>query len=200
MGFGHLEFPQRRLQRLTNKRNIKLEGRQQRLPSELRCQEFAQFTGKCEWPQSFELNFVGAYVCLRHQPYQHKAFPVFVRFGPSVRPSVVAACAIFHEQCFAYLRFFTVDFAEHVFRPAWWRQAFQLVLDPLKLKYRGVRLEQPLGGRFGAQIDGHVNAHNLSKIATNGVLAKALHCVHNPCGAFHRKGGLVGAVPAVQFS
>ena len=47
-----------------------------------------------------------------------------------------------------------------------------MVLDPLKLSYRAVRVEQPFGGGFGCQVDGHVYALRLSKIAVNRILLK----------------------------
>ena len=76
-----------------------------------------------------------------------------------------------------------------------------MALDPLKLEHGRVGLEEPFGGGFGAQINGQEDAHGLPKIAANRVLQqRRAHCVHNPCGAFQRNGGLTGAVPADQFS
>src|SRR5215469_11591946 len=38
------------------------------------------------------------------------------------------------------------------------------------------------------------------KLRANGLCTIAAHCVHDPCGAFHRKGGLTGAIGVDVFS
>src|SRR5262249_17471494 len=63
-----------------------------------------------------------------------------------------------------------VDLAKHLFGPGWGRQAFQLMLDTVKLANRGGRMKQPLFGRFGGKINGQENTHRLSKISANGIL------------------------------
>src|SRR5271168_3030047 len=38
------------------------------------------------------------------------------------------------------------------------------------------------------------------KLRASGLCTIAAHCVHNPCGAFHKKGGLTGAMGVDVFS
>src|SRR5215475_13390326 len=38
------------------------------------------------------------------------------------------------------------------------------------------------------------------KLRASGLCTIAAHCVHNPCGAFHKKGGLTGATGVDVFS
>jgi hypothetical protein len=81
----------------------------------------------------------------------------------------VAARTISHEERLALLCLLTIDLSEHLFRPAWGRQACQLLFDAMKFVNGGRRLEQSLFGSFGDQIDGQKNAHRFSKIAADGI-------------------------------
>ena len=113
----------------------------------------------------------------------------------------MAACAMFHEQCLAHLCLVAVNFAEHVLRPARRRQAFQLVLDPLQARVSrrstGTALRREIWSsdqRAGRRPWSRQNC------GQSGPAQSAPHCVHSPCGAFQRNGGLTGAIPVDQFS
>ena len=76
----------------------------------------AEFAGNGKRPKGKELR-LGTDMRLRRQPHEDEAFPVFVRFGPTVGPGVVAACAVFHEQCLAHLCLVPVNCTYEILSP-----------------------------------------------------------------------------------
>src|SRR4030095_3888898 len=151
----------------------KVLGWNNRFVLELSRKILGKWASEGEGPQDLGLRAIGAHVCYGRGSDQDEALAVFVRVGPPVRPGIMTAGAVFGEKGFACLGFVAVDFAEHVLRPAWGRQARQKVFDPLKLEDGAVRVEQPFGGGFGCQVDGQIHALRLSKIAVNWIFLKS---------------------------
>ena len=69
-----------------------------------------------------------------------------------------------------------------------------------RLSSIALELNKPSSGVLETRSMGMYTPMVSVKLRLIGSCCTARHCVQEPCGAFHRKGGLVGAIGVDQFS